>query len=84
MMGQKHFAPKLFHTLSLDMMVPKGHLLRRLEAIVNLSFVRELCAPYYSYIGQPSVDPIVLFKIMLLGYLYGITSERRLAEECSI
>ena len=81
MMGQKHFTPKLFHSLSLDKMVPKGHLLRRLEDTINLSFVRKLCAPYYSYTGQPSIDPVVLFKMMLLGYLYGITSERRLADK---
>lgn len=83
-MGQKQFAPKLFHAFSLDKVVPEGHLLRHLEATVDLSFVRELCAPYYSHTGQPSVDPVVLFKMMLLGYLYGITSERRLAEECSL
>jgi transposase len=84
MMGRKHFTPKLYHALSLEGMVPEDHLLRRLEAVVSFSFVRELCAPYYSHTGQPSVDPIVLFKMMLLGYLYGITSERRLAEECSL
>ncbi len=78
--GQKQFPPKAI----LDNVVPEGHLLRHLEATVDLSFVRELCAPYYSHIGQPSVDPVVLFKMMLVGYLYGITSERRLAEECSL
>ena len=84
MMGQKHFTPRLFHTLSLEAMVPDDHLLRRLEGVVDLCFVRQLCAPYYSHTGQPSIDPVVLFKMMLLGYLYGITSERRLAEECSL
>ena len=84
MMGRRRFAPKLFHALSLESMVPEDHLLRRLESVVSLSFVRELCAPYYSHTGQPSIDPVVLFKMMLLGYLYGPTSERRLAEECSL
>lgn len=84
MMGQKSFTPKLFHSLFLGEMIPKDHLLRRLEVVVDLSFIRQLCAPYYSHTGQPSVDPTVLFKMMLLGYLYGITSERRLAEECSL
>jgi transposase len=65
-------------------MGPPDHLLRRLEAVVDLAFVRELCAGYYSRTGQPSIDPVVLFKMMLLGYLYGITSERRLAEECAL
>ena len=84
MMGKRQFEPKLFHSLSLEGMVPGDHLLRRLDKIVNLSFVRELCRPYYSHTGQPSIDPEVLFKMMFLGYLFGITSERRLAEECSL
>ena len=57
--------------------------MRRLEGILDLSFVRRLCRRYYSHTGQPSVDPVVVFKMLLLGYFYGITSERRLAEECS-
>ncbi len=84
MMGRKSLAPRLFHSLSLQEMVPADHLLRRLNKVVDLSFVRQLCAPFYSHTGQPSVDPVVLLKMMLLGYLYGITSERRLAEECSL
>lgn len=43
--------------------------------------MRRLVKAYYSYTGQPSIDPIVLFKLMLIGYFYGITSERKLAEE---
>jgi transposase len=84
MMGRKDFSPRLFHSLSLGQLVPADHLLRRLEKLLDLSFVRKLCAGYYSHTGQPSVDPVVIFKMMLLGYLYGITSERRLAEECSL
>ena len=64
--------------------MPEGHLVRSLEEVLDLGFVRSLCRPYYSHTGQPSVDPIVIFKMMLLGYFYGITSERRLAEECSL
>ena len=81
MMGQKDFTPKLFHSLSLSKLVPEGHLVRSLEEVLDLGFVRSLCRPYYSHTGQPSVDPIVIFKMMLLGYFYGITSERRLAED---
>jgi transposase len=51
---------------------------------VDFSFVRPLCRPYYSQIGQPSVDPVVIFKLLLIGYLYGITSERRLAEDVGL
>jgi len=51
---------------------------------VDFSFVRSLCRSFYSHTGQPSVDPVVLFKMLLVGYLYGITSERRLAREVSL
>ena len=81
MMGQRDFETKLYYQLSLDQLVPQDHLLRRIAEAVDFSFVRPLCRPYYSHTGQPSVDPVVIFKMLLLGYLYGITSERRLAEE---
>jgi transposase len=85
MLGQQDFDSKLYYyDLSLDGLVPEDHLLRRIAAGVDFSFVRSLCRPYYSHTGQPSVDPVVIFKMLLLGYLYGITSERRLAQEVSL
>jgi transposase len=84
MMGQRDFETKPYYQLSLDRLVPEDHLLRRIAAAVDFSFVRPLCRPYYSHTGQPSVDPVVIFKMLLIGYLYGITSERRLAREVSL
>jgi transposase len=84
MMGEQDFGTKLYYQLSLDRLVPQDHLLRRIAVTVDFSFVRPLCRPYYSYTGQPSVDPVVIFKMLLIGYLYGITSERRLAREVSL
>jgi transposase len=84
MMGQRQFETKLYYQLSLDRLIPEDHLLRRIAAAVDFSFVRPLCRPFYSHTGQPSVDPVVIFKMLLLGYLYGITSERRLAQEVSL
>jgi transposase len=84
MMGRRQFSPKLFYEFSLDSLVPETHLLRRVSAAVDFSFIRALCQRYYSHTGQPSVDPIVLFKMLLVGYLYGITSERRLAQEVEL
>lgn len=84
MMGQKVFQEKFFYNFSLSQRVPEDHILRRLSEVVDLSFVRTVTAPFYSHTGQPSIDPVVLFKMMLLGYLYGITSERKLAEECRL
>src|SRR3990172_1317899 len=84
MMGKRDFETKLYYNISLDRLIPQDPLLRRIAAAVDFSFVRPLCRPYYSHTGQPSVDPVVIFKMMLIGYLYGITSERRLAEEVSM
>src|SRR2546425_13269901 len=81
MMGQKAVEPKLYLSFSLDAAVPANHLVRRLAAAVNFSFVRGLVSRHYSHTGQPSVDPVVLFKLWLLGYLFNVTSERRLCEE---
>jgi transposase len=53
-------------------------------AAVDFSFVRRLTARFYSHTGQPSVDPVVLFRMALLGYLYGVTSERRLVQEIDL
>jgi len=84
MMGRRQFETKLYYQLSLEGLVPEDHLLRRIAEGVDFSFVRRLCRPFYSHTGQPSVDPVVIFKILLIGYLYGITSERRLARELSL
>ena len=84
MLGQRRFETKLYYQLSLDRLVPEDHLLRRIAAAVDFSFVRPLCRPFYSHTGRPSVDPVVLFKMLLVGYLYGISSERRLAREISL
>ena len=81
MLGQKIFQPKLFYQVSLEERVPPDHLLRQVAAAVDFAFVRRLTARFYSHTGQPGIDPVVLFKMALLGYLYGSTSERRLAEE---
>jgi transposase len=80
-LGRKTFEPKLFYQVSLEERVPDEHLLRRVAAAVDFGFVRRLTARFYSHTGQPGIDPVVLFKMALVGWLYGITSERRLAEE---
>jgi transposase len=81
MLGRKVFTPKLLYQFSLEAQVPADHLLRRVAAAVDFGFVRRLTARFYSPTGRPGIDPEVLFKLSLVGYLYGITSERRLAEE---
>jgi transposase len=79
MMGTKihSFAP-LPNDLSLEDLVPEDHLYRRLEAPLDLSFVRRLVAPLYAKGGRPSVDPVVFFKLQLLMFFEDLRSERQL------
>lgn len=81
MMGRKGFQGKWFYNFSLEERVPQDHFLRAVRRAVDFSFVRGMVRQTYSHTGAPSVDPVVVFKMALLGYLYGITSERRLAAE---
>lgn len=84
MMGRKALAGKLFYRVSLEELVPAGHLVRRVAEAVDFAVARRLTARFYSHTGQPSIDPVVLFKMALLGYLYGLPSERRLVEEIRV
>jgi len=81
MMGQHERTESLFYYFRLEDQIPEDHLLRLIDQYVDLSFVRERLKPFYSSTGRPSIDPEVLLRLLLIGYLYGITSERRLLEE---
>ena len=65
---------------NLEEHVPEDHLLRRITGALDLSDVRRQLAPYYSAMGRPSLDPELMIRMLLIGYLYGIRSERRLVE----
>jgi transposase len=84
MMGVKQKEQKLFYNFSLSNRIPKDHFLHKLEEAVDFTFIYKLAKPYYSYTGQPGIDPVVLLKMMLIGYLYNITSERKLAQELRV
>jgi transposase len=62
-------------------LVPESHLLRLIDKHIDFSFIRAKMKDLYSHTGRPSIDPEVLIRMLLVGYLYGITSERRLCEE---
>src|ERR1019366_8087933 len=81
MMGKSYRGDSLFYTFRLDDYIPKNHLLRVIHEYVDLSFVRERLASSDSHTGRPSIDAEILLRILLIGYFYGITSERRLVEE---
>lgn len=68
--------------IMIEELVPEDHLLRKIDQYIDFSFINEICKPYYSKeTGRPAVEPEILFKMLFLGYLFGIRSERRLAEE---
>jgi transposase len=71
----------LFYNFSLDAHVPGSHLLRSIDRFVDLSEVRREVAPFYSSMGRPSVDPELMIRMLIIGYCFGIRSERRLCEE---
>ncbi len=72
---------RLFYEFDLEDMVPADHLLRRIDAVLDLSWLRSELAPYYSHTGCPSVDPELLIRMLIVGYCYSIRSERRLCQE---
>jgi transposase len=81
MMGQQPRTDSLFYYFRLEDQIPEDHLLRLIDRHIDFSFVREQLKDFYSPTGRPSIDPEVLLRLLLIGYLNGITSERRLLEE---
>ena len=70
--------------LDLSELIPENHLLRKINQMISFDFVYDLVAPYYPSNGRPSVDPVSMFKMLLVGYLYGVKSERRLVQEVQL
>lgn len=69
----------------LEQLVPEDHLLRKIDEHISFDFIYDLVADKYCLDnGRPSVDPVVLFKMLFIGYLYGIRSERRLSSEIQV
>jgi len=82
MMGQRPGAQdKLFYSFSLDDHVPQNHLLRGIDQVLDLRELRAQLAPFYSHTGRPSIDPELILRMLIVGYCFGIRSERRLCEE---
>jgi transposase len=82
MMGPKQEAQAaLFYEFLLEDHVPADHLLRSINRFVDLGGIRPHLAPFYSSTGRPSVDPDLMIRMLLVGYIMGIRSERRLCEE---
>src|SRR6202140_4305445 len=82
MMGERTVLQEpLFYGFSLEGHVPQDHLLRSIDRFVDLGAIREHLRPYYSDFGRPSIDPELMIRMLIIGYCFGIRSERRLCDE---
>jgi transposase len=75
---------RLFYEFCLEDMVPSDHLLRKIDAVLDLSWLRSELASHYSHTGCPSVDPELLIRMLIVGYCYSIRSDRRLCQEVAM
>ncbi len=74
-----------FETITLDELVPEDNLVRQIDAVIDFEFIRDAVAHLYCpNNGRSAIDPVRLIKMLLLGYLFGIPSERRLAKEIQV
>ncbi len=81
MMGRLEAQENLFYRFRIEDHVPKDHLLRKIDWLLDFNGIRQELAALYSHTGRPSVDPELMLRMLLVGYLYGIRSGRRLVEE---
>src|SRR5215813_5802397 len=73
-----HDQGQLFYSFHLDEVVPDDHLVRAIAAVLDLSWVHRELAPYYARIGRPSIDPELMIRMLIVGYIFAIRSERML------
>jgi transposase len=78
--GQEQF----FYSFDLDKVVPPDHLVRQIDGLLDLSWVHKELAPYYSHTGRPSVDPVLMIRMLIVGYVFAIRSERRICTEVQV
>ena len=84
MQGKKYYQPKLFKHLELSSRVPKNNFYRRLKENLDFRFLYKLTQNYYGSCGQKSIDPVVFFKLCLVGYLENIISDRDIITHSSM
>ena len=65
-------------------MVPPDHLVRQINTVLDLGWVHKELAPYYSHTGRPSIDPVLMIRMLIVGYIFAIRSERRLCSEVQV
>ena len=85
MMGRREDRQVQFlYAFDLDKMVPPDHLVRQIDGVLDLSWVHKELAPYYSHTGRPSIDPVLMIRMLLVGYVFALRSERRLCAEVQV
>jgi transposase len=85
MMGRRHDSQVQFlYAFDLDKVVPPDHLVRQIDGVLDLSWVHRELAPYYSHTGRPSIDPVLMIRMLLVGYVFALRSERRLCSEVQV
>jgi transposase len=83
MQGRQEISPKIYYQFSLNDLVPQDNFYRKLNQELDLNYLYKSTAQYYGREGQESIDPVVFFKILLVGYLNNINSDRKLISFCS-
>jgi hypothetical protein len=82
MMGRlNHDQEQFFYSFSLDEAVPGNHPVREIAAVLDLSWVHSELAPYYPRLGRPSIDPVLMIRMLIVGYVLAIRSERAVMRE---
>jgi transposase len=85
MMGRREDDQVQFlYAFDLDKVVPSDHLVRQIDAILDLSWVHRELRPYYSHTGRPSIDPVLMIRMLLVGYVFALRSDRRLCSEVQV
>src|SRR5580700_22657 len=85
MMGRREEGQgQFFYSFNLDEVVPPDHLVRQIDDLLDLSWVHRELAPYYSHTGRPSIDPVLMIRMLLVGYVFAIRSERRICAEIQV
>jgi transposase len=84
MMGRQNAPEELFYRFRLEDRIPEDHPLRLLHAVLNFDNIRSVLARHYSHTGRPSVDPELMLRMLLIGYAFGIRSERQLCREVGL
>jgi transposase len=85
MMGRQEVGQgQFFYAFDLDKVVPPDHLVRQIDCLLDLSWVHKELAPYYSHTGRPSIDPVLMIRMLIVGYVFAIRSERRICAEVQV